>query len=123
MTKLIETKLPSGAKILVQALDDAETPPETPTDPARQPGGVPAGDGVIEKRQDQLEAAIGVAGEISQSVETQLLDKPGHLSKVTLELGLSFTAKGGIVWVANGEASANLKVALEWDLSKSKPAP
>lgn len=81
---------------------------------AKTPGGI------AEKAEKQFADAVRVAQGIADEVSEGLVKKEDtsrRLSEVAVELSLGFTANGN-VFIAQGGASAALKITLKWSIPK-----
>ncbi|MCP2728793.1 CU044_2847 family protein [Limnofasciculus baicalensis] len=81
----------------------------------------------IQERTDKLSKAMvstvrGYSKMVLDSVKQGLTDSLAP-SKVTLEFGIQAGGETGIPFVTKGAAQANLKVTIEWDLSKRQNPP
>lgn len=120
MTELLKTELRPGVDLYIEAVSEPAT---DGVDPALLPDGVPAGDD-LDARKADLEKAVEVADAIATKFEDKLVKtSDNRLTKVGLEIGLGFTAKGGIILVGSTELSVSLKVTLEWTPNKGTTTP
>jgi hypothetical protein len=108
-SRIVEVVLPNNTVALVRAVELDE-------------GGGPA-EKVGWKDTFDLEQVSGMLEGISQSIRSGL-DKV-RPSKTTVELGIELAVKNGRLtgMLVEGEASASLKVTLEWSAEPAAPAP
>ena len=109
--KITEVLGPDGEKIYIQYDEEDSDELVAVSSPIEN----------IEERTEQFKKAIAstVRG-YSQMVLNTVKEGTGSLapSKVTLEFGLQAGGETGILFVTKGTAQANVKVTIEWELSK-----
>ncbi len=111
--KLTEILGPDGEKIYIQ-YDDEES------DELRDVGYIED----IKERTERFKITMvstvrGYSKIVLDTVRKSMTDLHTP-SKVTMEFGLQAGGESGIPFVTKGTAQANVKVTIEWDLSKDK---
>ena len=111
--KLTEIEGPDGEKIYIQ-YDDQES------DELQAVGYIDD----IQERTERFKTTMvstvrGYSKIVLDTVQKSMTDLHTP-SKVTMEFGLQAGGESGIPFVTKGSAQANVKVTIEWDLSKDK---
>lgn len=131
MTRFVKTSLDNDFEVLIAAEPEAELPSESASASTLEdyasvpmPSGQPMGDDVVltPRRVARLEEAVKVAEKLAGTVEDQLLTRSkSHLSEVTVELSLGFSAEGKVLMLAKAAGSATLRLELKW--TRPPPTP
>ncbi len=93
------TKLPSGAMIEIQS--SAAT------------AGIDEASGITDKAKETWIEGVNLVAEMAAVVVERLKQPTAAAKEVTVEFGVSFGGKTGIILV-EGTAEANLKVSIKW---------
>jgi hypothetical protein len=110
--KITEILTPDGEKIYIQ-YDEADN---------NELQAVGFTDDIQERTEKLQKAMISTVRGYSQMVISSVKDGLNDVltpTKVTMEFGLQAGGETGIPFVTKGTAQANVKVTIEWDLSKN----
>jgi hypothetical protein len=116
MSKITEILSPDGETIYIQYDEDE-------TDELQAVGYI---DDIKERTERLKKIMVSTVRGYSQillSSVKQGMTNSIPPSKVTLEFGLQTGGETGVPFVTKGTAQANVKVTIEWDLSKSQTPP
>ena len=111
MLKLTEILAPDGSTIYIQYDDEEDSDALT---------AVGLAEDVVEKtarfKRVVSSTINGYAETLLDAIKDGVLNKLSP-SKVTMEFGIQTGGEKGIPFVAKGNAQANVKITIEWDLS------
>jgi hypothetical protein len=116
MSKITEILGPDGEKIYIQ-YDEEES------DELQAVGYI---DDIQERTERLTKTMVTTVRGYSKMVLDSVKEGVTHNlkpSKVTLEFGLQAGGETGVPFVTKGTAQANVKVTIEWDLSKQHNPP
>jgi hypothetical protein len=113
MADIQKVRLPSGREVFVEVSDE-------PARAGLEP--VSRGQRTAEQAATAFGHALVAIEEVAEEIHaalSRMVDKP---RQVSVELGVKFTASGGVI-IAQGGAEANLKLTLLWTNDPPLPAP
>ncbi|MEV5508146.1 CU044_2847 family protein [Streptomyces orinoci] len=111
MPNLLRVPLESGGSVLVEIDDD----PQGVVRVAR-------GNGTVPRAVEALERGLDGVRDAARAVVGRLADLPRQPDKVTLELGMRFSAEAG-VFLARSAGEASLTITLEWERQQPGSLP
>jgi hypothetical protein len=103
MPPYTDFKLPRGGVVYVQS---SFQEPD-------QEGGIVEASGADEKARKTWNDGLNLVSKVAEGVMTQLWKATQQAERVTVEFGLNFAGKTGVILV-EGTAAANLKVTVSW---------
>lgn len=74
---------------------------------------------IIQDTKESFEKALKPLKEVSNSIINCIAEISNSPDEISVELGLRFTAKAGII-LTSLDSEANLKIVLKWQREKSK---